>query len=111
MESFDNVACTVCGCVCEDLRVTVNEGRVTRAERACYLAEPWFLDQNCRHPPPAQIEGRAVSLDEALTRAADILRTASSPLIYGMSHSCTEGQRAAISFNCCSRKSFFSFNI
>ena len=50
-ERVDNVACTVCGCVCDDLRVTVDGGRVVRAEGACQLAEPWFLAQDT--PPPA----------------------------------------------------------
>jgi formylmethanofuran dehydrogenase subunit B len=43
---FEDVACTVCGCVCDDLRVTVQDGRVVRAERACALAEPWWLERS-----------------------------------------------------------------
>lgn len=97
METFEHVACTVCGCVCDDLRITVNEGRVTKAEGACGLAEPWFLGQDDRRPPVSEIEGEAASLETALGRAAAILRASSSPLIYGMSRSSTEGQRAAIS--------------
>jgi hypothetical protein len=36
----ENVACTGCGCVCDDLRLTVRGERIVRAERACVLAEP-----------------------------------------------------------------------
>jgi hypothetical protein len=43
MEQFEHVACTVCGCVCDDLRMTVEEGRISKCEGACRLAEPWFL--------------------------------------------------------------------
>lgn len=87
--TFEDVACTVCGCVCDDLTVTVEDGRVTRADRACRLALPWFL---------AQTSGDAGSepLDAALDRAADILRAARAPLIYGLSRSTTDGQRAAV---------------
>ena len=92
----ENVACTVCGCVCDDLRLTVNQGRITRAEGACSLSEPWFLGQDTQQPPVALVEGRASSLDAGLARAADILRAARSPLIYGLSRSSTEGQRAAV---------------
>lgn len=96
MDSFRNIACTICGCVCDDLRVTVSEGRVTKAEGACQLAEPWFLGQDSRQPPMAMIDGRTASLDAAVVRAAEFLRNADSPLIYGMSRSATEGQAAAI---------------
>ncbi len=93
---IENVACTVCGCVCDDLRITVEDGRVTRAEGACPLAEPWFLSQENHHPPTAAIDGRPVSLEAALDGAADILRHSRSPLVYGLSHSSTEGQQAAV---------------
>jgi formylmethanofuran dehydrogenase subunit B len=94
-ETIRNVACTVCGCVCDDLAVTVEGGRVVRAEGACRLAEPWFLAQNSSHPPPAEIDGQPADPDAAYARAADLLRGSRSPLIYGLSRSTTEGQRAA----------------
>ncbi len=93
---FDDVACTVCGCVCDDLKITVEDGQVTQALGACYLAEPWFLDQETKQPPSAEIEGHTATFDAAVDRAAAILRNAHSPLIYGLSRSSTAGQRAAI---------------
>ncbi len=97
MESIENVACTVCGCVCDDLRVTVRQGRVVKAEGACHLAEPWFLGQDERQPPPAAIDGQPAQLETAIARAAAILGASRSPLVYGLSRSSTEGQRAAVS--------------
>lgn len=96
MTHISNVACTVCGCVCDDLRITIEAGRISKAEGACHLAEPWFLGQESRRPPPATIEGRPASLEAAAARAAAILRAADAPLIYGMSRSSTDGQRAAV---------------
>jgi formylmethanofuran dehydrogenase subunit B len=78
------------------LRITVEGERVVRAEGACKLAEPWFLGQGLRQPPVAQIEEKPVALDTALDYAATILRSARSPLIYGLSRSDTTGQQAAI---------------
>lgn len=92
----ENVACTVCGCVCDDLRITVADGRVARAEGACHLSEPWLLGQDTRQPPTALIEGRPAALDAALARAAELLGAARHPLVYGLSRSSTEGQRAAV---------------
>lgn len=92
----EDVACTVCGCVCDDLQIAVEGGRIVRAVGACPLAEPWLLDLANRRPPTAEIEGRPASLDEALAAAAQLLRDSRSPLIYGLSRSSTPGQRAAV---------------
>jgi formylmethanofuran dehydrogenase subunit B len=96
MQKFANVACTVCGCVCDDLRIFVEQGRVAGLEGACHLAEPWLRAQDRRAPAPAEIEGHSASLASAVDRAAEILNGARSPLVYGMSRSSSEGQRAAI---------------
>lgn len=93
---FPDVACTVCGCVCDDLEITVEEGRITKATGACGLAEPWFLEQETCRPPVAEIDGREVSLDDAVGRAAGLLANARYPLVYGLSRSSTPGQRAAV---------------
>jgi formylmethanofuran dehydrogenase subunit B len=95
-QQIDNVACTVCGCVCDDLRITVEGERVVSAEGACRLAEPWYLSQGSRQPPVAEMDGQPAAFESALDRAADILRGARAPLIYGLSRSNTEGQQAAI---------------
>ncbi len=47
---MENVACTVCGCVCDDLRLTVSGDRIVRAEGACALSEPWLLAHLRRIP-------------------------------------------------------------
>ena len=70
--------------------------RIIRAEDACVLAEPWLLGQNGEFPPAAEIEGQPVPQEEAIARAARILRQARYPLIYGLSRSSTEGQCAAV---------------
>ncbi len=96
MELIENVACTVCGCVCDDLRITVDGGRVTKAEGSCPLSEAWFLGQDERQPPVAEIEGRPASVEAGILHAAEILVASRSPLIYGLSRSSTDGQRAAV---------------
>lgn len=93
---FENVACTICGCVCDDLRITVESGQIVRAERACRLAEPWFLGQDRSEVPSAMVRGRTVSHHEAFVEAGRILESARFPLIYGLSRSSTDGQRAAV---------------
>jgi formylmethanofuran dehydrogenase subunit B len=101
LKVVENFACTVCGCVCDDLRLTVSGDRIVRAENACALSDPWLLGQNADSPPPAEIEGQPVSREDAIARAAGILRHARNPLIYGLSRSSTEGQRAAVALAEC----------
>ena len=96
MQIIEDFACSLCSCVCDDLRLSVENGRIVRAERACALAEPWLLSQDSVRPPAAEIEGRPVPVEEAVDRAVDLLGKARAPLIYGLSRSSTEGQRAAV---------------
>lgn len=94
--TFTSVGCTVCGCVCDDLTITAADGRVVETQGACHLADPWFRAQNTSFPPPALLDGRPCEPEAAVERAADVLRAARYPLIYGLSRSTTEGQRAAV---------------
>jgi formylmethanofuran dehydrogenase subunit B len=96
VRTFENVACTICGCVCDDLRVRVADNRVEEATGTCSLSEKWFLEQDSRQPAVAEIDGQPATLDAALARATEILRDARSPLVYGLSRSSTEGQRSAV---------------
>jgi len=96
-QTFSDVACTVCGCVCDDLRLTFSGDRLTNAERACHLAQPWFNAlANSPQPPAATVKGRPVSFDTAVQHAADILKASRSPLVWGLSRSSTAGQKAAV---------------
>jgi formylmethanofuran dehydrogenase subunit B len=96
MEIIEDFACTLCSCVCDDLRLTVRDGRIVAADKACELAEPWLLSQDAVRPPAADIDGKAVSFEAAVARGAELLAGARFPLIYGLSRSSTEGQRAAV---------------
>ena len=93
---FEDVACTVCGCVCDDLQLTVDGNRITQAVGSCHLSESWFLDQESQKPHVAEIRGANTDLHSAIETAAEILNNACSPLIYGLSRSSTDGQRAAV---------------
>src|SRR5207247_10079219 len=63
-QTFTDVACTVCGCVCDDLRLTFAGNRLTHTEGACKLAEPWFAAlSSAVERPPATIEGKPATLE------------------------------------------------
>jgi len=96
MATFEDVTCTGCGCICDDLRVTVESGKIVCAEGACSLVEPLFLSQSDAQLPETLVDGQPVVFDRAIARAASILSAARAPLIYGLSGSSTDGQRAAV---------------
>ena len=91
-----DVACTVCGCVCDDLTVTIASGRIAAITPDCPLAKPHFLGRGGETGPTAWLDGEPAETETAIARAVEILRAAKLPLIYGLSRSSTEGQRAAV---------------
>ena len=66
-----------------------------RADRACALAEPWFLEQTNEHGAAAFLDGEPTNYENAIEQATRLLRESTAPLIYGLSRSSTAGQRAA----------------
>lgn len=81
---YENVVCPFCGCLCDDIIVTVENGQITKTKNACAISKSKFVNhhQNTLNP---SIGGQEVSLEKAIDKAADILRNAHAPLIYGLS--------------------------
>jgi formylmethanofuran dehydrogenase subunit B len=86
-----DATCAGCGCACDDIELTA-AGPV----RTCSLGDAWFAARTGDRPPVATVEGRAVSLDEAVDAAAAILREARAPLVYGLGQTSCEAQRRAV---------------
>lgn len=92
-----NAVCLACGCVCDDIDVHTSANRVRRAERACELGAAWFASHDAHTAQPAAlVDGAPVALDDALQVAAEALRTAHYPLVFGLGQASTEAQRAAV---------------
>jgi formylmethanofuran dehydrogenase subunit B len=91
-----DATCAGCGCACDDIEVTVAEGRLAGVSRTCALGDVWFADRGGDRPPVARVDGQAVSVDDAADAAAAILRQARAPLVYGLGQTSCEGQRRAV---------------
>ncbi len=96
-EVIENVVCTFCGCLCDDVLVEVDEeaGRITRLRRVCANGRGLFHHYDPTPRPPT-VDGQPVSWDEAVSAAVRILEAADSPLIYGLSSTSSEAQRRAV---------------
>ena len=94
----EHATCTFCGCVCDDIELHAEGDRIVKAKRACSLGDAWFKHHTAeRLYPDALVDGRETTVDEAVQRAAEILRDAHMPLVYGLSNITCEAQREAVS--------------
>jgi formylmethanofuran dehydrogenase subunit B len=91
-----DATCAGCGCACDDIEVTVAEGRLSELRRTCALGDMWFAERGGDRPPVARVDGRTVRLDEAVDAAVAILRQARAPLVYGLGQTSCEAQRRAV---------------
>jgi len=92
-----NIVCAFCGCVCDDIGVTVEEGRITQVKNACVLGKAWLMGHSAESDRPAAlVEGKPASLEEAIDVAARVMVQARYPLLYGLSSTCCEAQRQAV---------------
>ncbi len=96
LKIVSNATCTFCGCVCDDMELTVEGNHITKAKNACVLGKAWFLNHHIEERPIATIHGQPASLDDALEAAARILANARYPIVYGLSDTTCEAQRVAV---------------
>jgi len=91
----ENVICKFCGCLCDDIAVEVKDNRILKTKRACPNGKGIFLDYDPGFLSP-MVDGKEVTLDEAISASAKILNAADSPLIYGLSSTCNEAVERAV---------------
>ena len=91
-----DATCTFCGCVCDDIDLTVIGHKITEAKRACVLGTAWFLNHEIEDRPSCHIDGQPASVEAGIERSAQILANAKYPLIYGLSDTTVESQRVAV---------------
>ncbi|MGQ9507474.1 MAG: formylmethanofuran dehydrogenase subunit B [Candidatus Bathycorpusculaceae bacterium] len=89
------VTCPICGSLCDDIELTVENGRIVKVKNGCAMCESKFLGYNSEHrllKPLIRKNGELVktSLKEAVGRAAGILAEANYPILYGWSSTSCE---------------------
>lgn len=92
---IEHVTCLGCGCGCDDISVTVADGRIVDATAVCPLGRAWFGDGTV--PSEVLRDGRPASLNEAIAEAAAILVEASGRcLVYLAPDISSQAQRLAL---------------
>ena len=90
-----NVVCAFCGCLCDDLEVTVEDNKITKVKTVCLIGLNKLLYAQS-HVAPLRVNGKEASYEEAYDEAANILMKAKAPLIYGLSSATCEANREAV---------------
>jgi formylmethanofuran dehydrogenase subunit B len=91
----EHVPCLGCGCGCDDIAVTVRDGRIVEISPPCPVSRTWFGDGVV----PWQVlrGGKPAELNEALAEAAGLLtREAGRVLVYIAADLSSGSQRCAL---------------
>ncbi len=99
-KEISDVICPGCGVLCDDIKVNLKENVIVTSYNACTKGNAKFLDINANRllKPTIKMNGtnKEVDLDTAISKTAEILLNAESPLLYGWSATTCETQRIGI---------------
>jgi len=95
------VTCPICGSLCDDIELTVEDGKIVKVKNGCAMCESKFLGYSGEHrilKPLIRKNGKLVktSLKEAVKRSAEILAEANYPILYGWSSTSCEATRVGL---------------
>jgi formylmethanofuran dehydrogenase subunit B len=96
-----SVTCPICGCLCDDIELTVENNEVVKIKNGCAICESKFIGYRGEHrikTPLIRKDGKLVpvSMDEAVHAAAEVLANANYPILYGWSSTSCEAQRVGV---------------
>jgi formylmethanofuran dehydrogenase subunit B len=96
----ENVVCTLCGEVCDYLKIELDGNKIVRNLGGCTKSNSKFLNyhKNRILKPYIRKDSKLVetTLDEALDEAANILVNSKYPLIYGLATTSNEAVEEAV---------------
>jgi formylmethanofuran dehydrogenase subunit B len=94
-DRVEQITCLGCGCGCDDITVTVRDGRIVESSPACPVEQSWLGDGEL--PWEVLRAGQPAVLDEALAEAAAVLAKSSGRvLVYLAPDLTTQAQRLAV---------------
>lgn len=100
METRTGVICPFCGCLCDDLEITIERNKITNAKNACAFSLTKYLNymhERILEPSIRKGEERTnVSLEDAVKTSAEILVDAEYPVLYGWSSTSSEAQHLGV---------------
>lgn len=96
---YDDVPCTFCGCLCDDIRIVVEDNIIVKCDNGCAISKTRFLGHKDNRIQFPQIRSNKTlvqaSLEDAINRAAEIIISARRLLVYGLSSTENDAHREA----------------
>jgi formylmethanofuran dehydrogenase subunit B len=89
-----DVLCPFCGALCDDLSVNIENGKITEVRDACDIGESKIKGHERIRKP--SIDGKECSYDDAIKKAAEILKNSKRPLMYGFSSTVCEAHKVGV---------------
>ncbi|MEM2105413.1 MAG: formylmethanofuran dehydrogenase subunit B [Candidatus Bathyarchaeia archaeon] len=101
MQVVKAVTCPVCGSLCDDIELTIDDRKIVKVKNGCAMCESKFLGYCGEHrisKPFIRRNGELVkaSMKEAIGKAAEILAEANYPILYGWSSTSCEATRVGL---------------
>lgn len=96
--SLNAVVCAGCGCLCDDVGLVLNGGRIIETVNACDVGARWFRAESIQvenAPAPFRVGDAAVDFGEAVRKSAELLQRSRAPIIVGLTQTTIESVRAA----------------
>lgn len=87
--------CTGCSLLCEDIEVALKAGGFDKVKNLCRKGHSHFQTVRGERTGPV-VDGQEVSQDQAIERAAEILKDAKRPLLLGWANTSLEAQSVGI---------------
>ena len=85
MKVVYDAVCPFCGCLCDDLEITVENNRIINAKNSCAISLSKFMHHEDNRLSYPTVDGKKTDLVTAINESAKILACAKKPLIYGLS--------------------------
>ncbi len=96
MTIHSDVICPFCGCLCDDIEVTVENNKIISTKNSCAISNSKFIKNDWGRIVFPSINGKPAPYKKAIEEASNILSSAKHPLIYGLSKTDNEAIREAV---------------
>ncbi|MDI6777044.1 MAG: formylmethanofuran dehydrogenase subunit B [Syntrophales bacterium] len=95
--SAGETVCTACSCLCDDIEIEMENGRIAKMGNACRKGTAFFFGAEIEKLRTGHlVERRQVDGEQAIDAAAQLLSRARHPLLFGLDNATLEAQAAGI---------------
>jgi formylmethanofuran dehydrogenase subunit B len=101
MRIIENMVCPFCGCLCDDVTLTIENDMIIAADNCCTVGNAKFLGKKRLKSPIIRKNGawQETGYDEAIQYTVETLLDADRPLMFGWSGTHGEAQCIGIHMN------------